>query len=614
MDGAPCAAPRGHGRAQCGSLMLEEIDIRNLAVTEHVRVRLAPGFNAITGETGAGKSIIVDALGLLLGGRADPDIVRAGAASARVEGVFRLDGEPDEALTDTLAEAGIEPEDGLLVVSREVPRQGRSVARVNGRAAVQSVLAALGRRLVDIHGQADQLSILRPAEHLGFLDRYAGIDTERNAVAALVTEVRGVRAEIRRLTEDDRERARRQDRLAYEAQEIADAGLRPGEEDELREERKLLANAEDLARLSEAAHAALTGGGRAASAVDALGAAAENLAQLARLDERMAETAALAEALQSQAYDLARELREYREGVEYNPRRLEQIEERLGLLAALKRKYGATVEEVIAYGERARAELGELETSEERIERLRAQDAVLVARLGVAVTALACARREAAVRLAAAVRGEIADLRLSGGRFAVRVERREDPEGVPAALPLEEILGDDADCLGSPVTAAPLAFDRTGVDRVEFYVSLNPGEPLRPLAKVASGGETARLMLALKTILGAADAVPTLVFDEVDVGIGGRSGQVVGEKLASLGVHHQVLCITHLPQVAARAARHLAVVKRVEGDRTYTDVRELTGEERRRELAAMLGGATEAHLAAAGEMLEVRAAARPAEN
>jgi DNA repair protein RecN (Recombination protein N) len=589
--------------------MLEEIDIRNFAVAEHVRIRLAPGFNAITGETGAGKSIIIDALGLLLGGRADPDAVRAGAAAARVEGVFRIDGEPDAALAEALTEAGIEPEDGLLIVSREVPRQGRSVARVNGRAAVQSMLAALGRRLVDIHGQADTLSILRPTEHLGYLDRYAGLDDRRAAVAALATELREVRAEIRRLSEDDRERARRLDRLAYEAQEIADARLRPGEEEDLREERRLLASAEDLARLSDATVVALTGGGRTASAVDALGAAAENLDQLARLDERMAETAALAATLQSQAYELARDMRAYREAIEYNPRRLEQIEERLSLLAALKRKYGATVDEVIAYGERARDELADLESSEERIAELREEEQRLVARLGEAAQALSKERRGAAVRLAEAVRREIADLRLTGGRFAVRFECREDPEGVPVTLPTEQMAGEDADSV--PARTFVAACDRTGVDRVEFYVTLNPGEPLRPLAKVASGGETARLILALKTILGAADAVPTLVFDEVDVGIGGRSGQTVGEKLAALGAHHQVICITHLPQVAAQAGHHLAVIKRVEGDRTFTEVRDLEGEERRQELAAMLGGATEAHLAAASEML-ARASGRRA--
>lgn len=581
--------------------MLEEIDIRNFAVAEHVRIRLAPGFNAVTGETGAGKSLIVDALGLLLGGRADPDVVRAGAEATHIEGIFRLE-TVDEALAEALREAGIEPEDGTVIVSRDVPRQGRSVARVNGRAVVQSVLSSLGRRLVDIHGQADQLSILRPAEHIGYLDRFGGLTAERAIVAALVTKVRDVRAEIRRITADEHERARRQDRLAYETQEIAAARLRPGEEEALRTERQLLANAEELARLSEAAHIALTGGGRFVSAVDALGTAAENLAQLARLDERMAATAALAEALQSQVYDLARELRGYREGVEYNPRRLEQIEERLTLLSALKRKYGATVEEVLAYGERARAELEELTTSEERLGELHDQERRLIAELGAAAQVLSLARRAAARRLAEAVQREIADLRLTGGRFAVRFELRPDPEGIPVRLPAEEMVGGEG-APGEPQGELCVAFDRGGVDRVEFYVSLNPGEPLRPLAKVASGGETARLMLALKTIFGAADAVPTLVFDEVDVGIGGRSGQVVGAKLAALGTHHQVICITHLPQVAARAGHHLVVTKQVEGGRTFTAVRELTGEERRRELAAMLGGVTEAHLAAAAEML-----------
>ncbi|MBI2760082.1 MAG: DNA repair protein RecN [Chloroflexi bacterium] len=590
--------------------MLEEIDIRNFAVTEHVRIRFTPGFNAITGETGAGKSIIIDALGLLLGERADPALVRAGTASARVEGLFRISDAPDTPLSEALAEAGIEPEDGLLIVSREVPRQGRSVARINGRAVVQSTLSALGRRLVDIHGQTDQLSILRPAEHLGYLDRFAGLLDRRAAVAALVTELREVRGAIRAIHEDEREHARRQDRLQYEVQEIDDAQLRTDEEDELRAERQLLANAEELARLSDAAHAALTEGGRTASAVDALGVAAEALAQLARLDERLTETATLAESLQSQVYDLARDLRSYREGVEYNPSRLQQIEERLGLLAALRRKYGDTIADVIAYGERARDELGELLSSDERLEQLRARERELVSDLGAAAEKLSRARREAAVSLVTAVQREIADLRLAGGRFAVRLERHADPHGVPVALPPEDMV--EAGAADMPNTGLlHAAFDRTGVDRVEFYVSLNPGEPLRPLAKVASGGETARLMLALKTILGAADAVPTLVFDEVDVGIGGRSGQIVGEKLAALGAHHQVVCITHLPQVAARAGNHLVVVKHVEDGRTYTDVRGLAGLDRTHELAAMLGGITDSHIAAAAEMLAQPSASAP---
>lgn len=580
--------------------MLEELDIQNVAVAEHVRLRLGDGFIALTGETGAGKSIVIDALMLLIGGPADTTIVRSGAGRARVEGIFRLPESPEEALAEALHDAGIEPEDGALIISREVPAQGRSLARINGRAVVQSVLREIGGRLVDIHGQEDQLNILRAAEHLGYLDRFGGLTARRAEVAVLATELRSLRTELRRLTEDERERARRLDRLRFEVEEITAAEIRPDEEDELRAERQLLGNAEELGRLATAGYIALSEG-EGGSAVDALGVAADSLSQLARLDPRLAELATQAEALQSQAADMARDLRAYQEQIEADPERLEQIELRLTLLTTLKRKYGATIEDVLAYAETAAAELESLSTSEERAEQLASLIEAAAVRLGDAAGALSAERRAAAIQLSAAVEREIADLGLPGGRFAVHVERPTAGDGVPADLPAEETLGPDAgEATREPRT---VAYDRTGIDRVEFYVSLNPGEPLRPLARVASGGESARLMLALKTILGAADAVPTLVFDEVDVGVGGRSGQVVGEKLAALGDHHQVLCITHLPQVAARAVQHLAVTKRVAGDRTYTEVAELDRTERERELAAMLGGVTEPNLRSAQAML-----------
>jgi DNA repair protein RecN (Recombination protein N) len=581
--------------------MLQELDIRNVAVAEHVRLSLGDGFIALTGETGAGKSIVIDALAMLLGGPADATAVRAGAERARIEGIFRLADDPDEAITAALEEAGVEPEDGLLIVSREVPAQGRSVARINGRAVVQSVLRSIGARLVDIHGQEDQLSIFRAAEHLGYLDRYGHHGGERAAVAALAAELRALRAELRRLTEDERERARRQDRLRFEVEEIGAADLSPGEEDELRAERQLLANAEELGRLADGAYAALVESDEGASAADALGVAADSLAQLAALDRRQGDLATQAEALQSQAIDLARELRAYRDQIEADPERLQGIEERLTLLASLKRKYGQSIEEVLAYAERAAAELEALDTSEERAERLASEIEAVAAGLGEAADRLSRARRETAARLSAEVEREIAGLGLRGGRFAVHVARPAADDGVATDLPEEELIGPDGG--GATGPRRQVGFDRTGIDRVEFYVSLNPGEPLRPLARVASGGESARLMLALKTILGAADSVPTLVFDEVDVGIGGRSGQIVGEKLAALGAHHQVLCITHLPQVAARARQHLAVAKHVQGERTFTEIRELEHEDRVRELAAMLGGVTEPNLRSAEAML-----------
>ena len=589
--------------------MLEELDIRNVAVAEHVRLSLRDGFIALTGETGAGKSIVIDALAMLLGAPADATAVRAGAERARIEGVFRLPDEPEDMTRETLDEAGIEPEDGLLIISREVPAQGRTTTRINGRAVVQSALRAIGARLVDIHGQEDQQSIFRTAEHLGYLDRYGRLGEQRTVVTALAGELRALRTELRRLSDDERERVRRQDRLRYELEEITAAKLAPEEEEELRAERDLLANAEELQRLADQGHAALSESDEGASAVDALGVAAESLSQLAHVDPRMKELADQAEALQSQAFDLARALRAYRDEIEADPERLQTIGERLALIANLKRKYGGSLAEVLAYAERAAGDLEALGTSEERAERLTTEIAVAGERLGAAAQHLSEARRAAATRLSAEVEREIESLGLRGGRFAVRFERPGVDEGVATTLPAEEVIGPD----GPAATGEPrtVGFDRAGIDRVEFYVSLNPGEPLRPLARVASGGESARLMLALKTILGAADAVPTLVFDEVDVGIGGRSGQVVGEKLAALGRHHQVLCITHLPQVAARAGQHLAVSKHVEGERTYTEIRELDRAAREQELAAMLGGVTEPNLASARAMLDGDVASPP---
>ncbi|MGH2586851.1 MAG: DNA repair protein RecN [Dehalococcoidia bacterium] len=582
--------------------MLEELDIRNVAVAEHVRLTLGEGFIALTGETGAGKSIVIDALAMLLGGPADPTAVRAGAERARIEAVFRLPETPDDPTREALDEAGIEPEDGVLIISREIPVQGRSVARINGRAVVQAALRTIGARLVDIHGQEDQQSIYRTAEQLGYLDRYGRHAALRAEVAALATELRSLRSELRHLTEDERERARRQDRLRYELEEISAADLRPDEEDALRDERQLLANAEELGRLTEAAHAALSESDAGTAAVDALGLAADNLAQIARLDQRRQDLAQQAEALQSQAMDLARELRAYTDEIEADPDRLQQLEERLTLITSLKRKYGQSIDEVLAYAERAAAELGTLDTSEERAERLASEIAAVAEQLGHAAQRLSEARRDAVAKLSTEVEREVEGLGLRGGRFAVHIERPTAEEGVISDLPAEELLGPDGG--DAHAESRTVAFDRTGIDRVEFYVSLNPGEPLRPLARVASGGESARLMLALKTILGAADSVPTLVFDEVDVGIGGRSGQVVGEKLAALGAHHQVLCITHLPQVAARAGRHLAVTKRVDGERTFTEIQELDRTARLQELAAMLGGVTEPNLRSAEAMLE----------
>jgi len=585
--------------------MLVELEIRDLAVVDHAHVTFAPGLTAITGETGAGKSLIIDALQLLLGGRADATLIRAGAEATYVEGVFDFsDRGLPERLRELLAEAGIDAEDGTLILSRELtagPRP-RSAARINGRAVVQSTLAAVGDLLVDVHGQGEHVALLAPTRHAEFLDRFTGTLDQQRMLAETVTRLRAIRAELDRLDADERERIRREDRLRFERDEIANARLRPDEEETLKSERALLANAERLAELAEAAIAALQGGGRGGAAVDALGRAADALAELANLDPRQRETAAMVAALQEQTADLARDLRAYREAIEHDPRRLAHIEERLALIATLKRKYGSTVAEVIAYGERAARELEALANAESERERLREEETALSAAIADQARALSAAREAGAVRLVTAVRAELAELGLQQARFAVQFTRRPASDGVALDLPIAVIVEDEPR-IAEQGTGGPLAVESGGAERVEFLVTLNPGEPLRPLARVASGGETSRLMLALETVLGDAAGVPTMVFDEIEQGLGGRSGGIVGAKLAALARSRQVICITHLPQIAARAERHLVVSKEVSGGRTHTSVRLVRGEERQRELAAMFGSVTEATLHSAAELL-----------
>ncbi|MHB8576205.1 MAG: DNA repair protein RecN [Dehalococcoidia bacterium] len=584
--------------------MLAELDIRDLAVAEHVRVTFAHGLTAITGETGAGKSIIIDALELLLGGRADPALVRSGATAARVEGIFFLpEGPLPEDLLATLVSAGIEPDDRTLIVSREVAAGGRArTARINGQAVVLTTLIALGSRLVDVHGQTDHVALLQPAEHIRHLDRFAGTAELRRTFAAEAQRLRHVRAEIARLQTDARERLRRQERLEYEVAEIEAAALRPNEEAELRAERTLLESAGQRVALAESGYTALLGGGRGTAAVDALGHASEALAELAAMDPRLSDEAVTAAALQEQATDLARVLRSYRDEVEHNPARLSANDERLSLILTLKRKYGVSIDEVLTYAEQAATELAGLAGSEERREDLEHEADRLLKSLAVIGAELSAAREAAAVHLVEALVQQLSELSMSGARFAVSISRRAAADGLPVRLPLAVMVGGPTADSGTCVES--VAFDQTGLDRLEFYVSFNPGEELRPLARVASGGETSRLMLALKTVLGDADAVPTLVFDEIEAGLGGRTGAVVGEKLAALAGHHQVICITHLPQIAARADQHLSVIKTVENGRTRARVTALNDEDRVRELAAMMGSVSATTLAGAREMLD----------
>ncbi|MBI3972129.1 MAG: DNA repair protein RecN [Chloroflexi bacterium] len=558
--------------------MLQELTIRNVALLEEVRVAFEPGFNVLTGETGAGKSIVIDAIGTVLGGRASTDVIRTGTERASVEAIFSLDGDDAETpLRLLLEELGLLDDvsdvDGTLILTREVNRVGRSVARINGRAVPVSTLAQVGAHLVDIHGQHEHLSLLRHGAQRELLDRFGGLMEARNAVADLVRGLRATRAELRSLQQDEREVARRIDLLSFQVEEIQQARLTPGEDERLAHERTRLANAVRLAELATAIYEVLSGGdGEQSSALDLLGSAARHLAQLTRIDAEMADhEQALIEAT-AHVEELGHTFRAYREAIEFAPERLEQVNERLDLIHTLQRKYGDTIEDVLAFGEPAAEELDALVNRGVRTEALERRVAELEHEISRAAGALSAQRAAAGERLARAVGAELRALGL-GGRFEVALIQEPDAEGVP-------------------LDGRRLRFDESGVDTVEFRFGPNPGEPAKPVARTASGGELSRILLALKAVLSIADRTPTLIFDEVDTGIGGRNGQVVGEKLAQIAQQHQVLCVTHLPQVAAYGDSHFFIAKHVRDGRTATSVVPLDAAAAAHELAQMLGGTT----------------------
>ncbi|MGH2352938.1 MAG: DNA repair protein RecN [Chloroflexota bacterium] len=573
--------------------MLQELTIRNFALLEEVRVAFGDGLNVLTGETGAGKSILIDALGAVLGGRVTTEAIRTGTDRAMVEAIFQLPPAggsapvPVRLLLDELgldsALDGDTEDDGALILARELSRSGRSVARVNGRAVPVSMLAQLSASLVDIHGQHEHLSLLRADAQRDLLDRFGGLMAQREAVAAMVKDLRAVRAELRAMQQDEREVARRIDLLSFQVEEIQGAKLQPGEEEALARERTRLANAARLAELAAAVYERLSGSATdAVSAIDQLGQAARDLVQVTRIDAEMAEQEQLLAEAVAQVEEVGRALRAYSEGIEFAPERLEAVNERLDLIHTLQRKYGATIEEVLAFGERAAAELDQIVNREARTAALEQRVAALEQEIAAAATALSSARAAAGDRLAAAVAEELRALSLRGA-FEVVLLRQPDPDGVP-------------------VDSGRTRCDETGIDEVEFRFAPNVGEPSKPVARTASGGELSRILLALKAVLSAVDRTPTLIFDEVDAGVGGRNGQVLGEKLAGLAAEHQVLCVTHLPQIAAYGDAHFYIAKQERAGRTVTTVTPLDSDGQARELAQMLGGVTPATLEQARQL------------
>lgn len=551
--------------------MIQRLYVKDFAVIDELDLAFGPGMNLLTGETGSGKSVIVDALGIALGERADLESVRGGCEKAVVEAVLFVGGSA-EALA-ILEEAGIEAEDGQVIVTREVLKTGKSQCRINGRASTVSMLKEITDHLVDTHGQHEHQSLLKTERHINLLDAWCGEKAAllKARVESGYRELLGYERELRRLESDERERARMLDLYKYQAEEISAAKLVPGEEEELGEARNRLANAERLYSAAAAAYELLSDGD--ASAVDTLGRAVSELEGIAALDPGLTP---LLESLQSALYaaqEGARELRSYRDDVEFNPERLESVEERLELLRNLKRKYGDSVEEILSFGSDLESRIESLENSEERTSELNRSIEKLHKEIMQLAEELSGVRRQGAESFSKKVQEELAGLNMPNAVFLVQQE--------------------------------PKALDAAGIDSMEFLISANQGEPPKPLAKIASGGEMSRVMLAIKSATSAADKIPALVFDEIDVGVGGRTAEVIADKLALLSKKSQVLCITHLPQIASRPGNHYCIEKQLHNGRTVVRVRSLSMEERVEEIARMLGGAntTETALRHAAEML-----------
>jgi DNA repair protein RecN (Recombination protein N) len=550
--------------------MLVELAVEQIAIIDRLSLRFEPGLNVLTGETGAGKSILIDALSLALGERAEAEMLRAGAERAQVTAVFDVSASPR--LIARIQELGVVPEEGLLYLTRELFAGGRSQARINARPVPVATLKAVGDLLVDLHGQHQHQSLFHTSEQMRFLDEWCGQEVLRRKaeLGECVREMRALQRELSTLQADARERAHLLDLYTFQKQEIEQAHLTPSEEEELLAEERRLAHAEKLFASAETAYGLLTAGEPAAA--DLLAQAVRTLEEVVPVD---ADLQPLVENLQNALYavqDAAADLRAYRDRVEFHPERLNEVQERLHLIRTLKRKYGDTVEAVLDYLREVTEKMQRLQGGEERAEELMSALQQAEQRAQNLAQELSRLRREGARCFEQAVAQELVELAMPRARFEVKL------------------------------TPKPLESD--GVDAVEFLFAPNPGEPPRPLSKIASGGELSRVMLAIKSVLAGVEDVPTLVFDEIDIGIGGRTAGVVGQKLHSLSQQRQILCITHLPQIASRARAHLLIEKREAEGRTVTAVTPVEGEARVREIARMLGDTGESALRHAREMLE----------
>ncbi len=572
--------------------LLFELTVRNFGIIEQLTWKPSAGLNVITGETGAGKSLVVDAVEALLSGQAHDEDIRTDTSEAEIEGIFGFPiNDSTDKLTGLLTEKEIESDDDTLIFSCTFRRQSRTTPRINRQAVPRALLKEIGSYLVDIHGQSGHLSLLNKDNHLEFLDSFAHTLHLRQQFTDMVTRLHQIEKELRDVSGKESDTARQTDLLNFQIDEISKAELYDGEDEELETELAVLSSAEKLKATAYDVFTLLSGDDSplsSSSAIDRLNEAIPLLSRMLETDPSLKDSHDRMESTMYALADIANEIKNYGENLFYDAERLEEVQARFELIRTLKRKYGNSITEILAYLTKASEEIEGLAFSGERKEKLEKETGRLKTEMGELAFRLSEKRKEAAVRLEKSVRKELDDLEMTGVIFKVSIHSGPAEDGIP--FPDGTLHG----------------YTTTGADDVEFTASTNPGEALKPLNKIASTGEISRFMLALKCSLAEADTIPVLVFDEIDIGIGGRSGEIIGRKLWNLSRNHQVTCVTHLPQIAAFADSHYYVTKSSDGDRTVSSIRCLDESERLNELAVMLSGPnmTKASLTAAGELKE----------
>lgn len=542
--------------------MLQQLEIQNIALIDKLSLEIESGLNVLTGETGAGKSILIDSINAVLGGRVTKDIIRNGREKAVIEAVFEYN---NTYIDEMLEQLGIEAEEGNIILFREISLSGKNTCRINGRLVNVSVLKQIGELLLDIHGQHDNQSLLNTETHIELLDAFGGDDIQKikGEYTALFQQYKGIMSKLQELTGDKGEIARRMDMLQFQIDEIKSAKLKPGEDESLDKKRQILSNSEKIMNSLIACYELLNEGtGSNKSVLYNSNKALHELSNVTRFDEGMIPVSEKLESVIYQLEDICEELRSKRDDAEFNPMELSSIEERLDVITRLKRKYGATIPEILGFLKNSQEEYEKLQQSESLSAELNKTLAEVKVKLFASAERLNQERNKCSQILEKNIKSELEDLEMKNASFKVNI-----------------IFNERAD-----------SFHKNGLDTVEFLISSNVGEPLKPLSKIASGGEMSRIMLAIKTILANVDSIPTLIFDEIDTGISGKAAQRVGEKLAIISKTHQVLCVTHLSQLACMADHHLLIEKYTDGDSTFTTLRKLDKEGKIREIARIIGG------------------------